>query len=146
MENIRKATLADLSRISEIFIFNNRINYYPIFQDEEFSFKTLNVFDFAEEIKCKIGYIYVFDDGIVRGFMEYFNTELVKLYVDPSFQKRGIGDILLTYGMKELGIDNLWTLEKNTKAISFYQKHNFIFSGKKKYEQDTSEKLVEMIR
>ena len=27
---IRKAELKDLSRIAEIFVFNNRINYFPI--------------------------------------------------------------------------------------------------------------------
>lgn len=36
--NIRKAKTDDLSRIAEIFIFNNRMNYFPIFKDEEFSF------------------------------------------------------------------------------------------------------------
>ena len=33
---IRKATEEDLSRIAEIFVFNNRINYFPIFKSEEY--------------------------------------------------------------------------------------------------------------
>ena len=28
--NIRKAKIADLSRIAEIYVFNNRVNYFPI--------------------------------------------------------------------------------------------------------------------
>ncbi|WP_243280431.1 hypothetical protein [Clostridium sp. 1001271B_151109_B4] len=31
--NIRKATKKDLSRIAEIYVFNNRVNYWPIFKD-----------------------------------------------------------------------------------------------------------------
>lgn len=34
--NIRKAKTADLSRVAEIYIFNNRVNYFPIFKDEGF--------------------------------------------------------------------------------------------------------------
>ena len=42
-EMIRKATEEDLSRIAEIsFVFNNRINYFPIFKHmEEYSFGEL---------------------------------------------------------------------------------------------------------
>ena len=36
--NIRKATKKDLSRIAEIYVFNNRMNYWPIFKDDGFSF------------------------------------------------------------------------------------------------------------
>lgn len=39
--NIRIATASDLSRIAEIYVFNNRINYLPIFKDVEYSFKKL---------------------------------------------------------------------------------------------------------
>ena len=41
--NIRKAETRDLSRIAEIFVFNNRINYYPIFGDAQYSFGELQV-------------------------------------------------------------------------------------------------------
>ena len=43
-KNIRAAAeRRDLSRIAEIYVFNNRINYWPIFQDEQFSFGELQV-------------------------------------------------------------------------------------------------------
>ena len=41
--NIRKAIIDDLSRVAEIYVFNNRINYFPIFKDESFSFGELQV-------------------------------------------------------------------------------------------------------
>ena len=47
--NIRKATKEDLSRIAEIFVFNNRINYFPIFKQEDFSFGELQVVSLIEK-------------------------------------------------------------------------------------------------
>ena len=41
--NIRKAIIDDLSRVAEIYVFNNRINLFPIFKDEVFSFGELQV-------------------------------------------------------------------------------------------------------
>ena len=42
---IRKATDADAGRMAEIIVYNNRINYYPIFGDIEYSFGEFNVLD-----------------------------------------------------------------------------------------------------
>ena len=41
--SIRKAESGDLSRIAEIYVFNNRINYFPIFKDEKYSFGEMQV-------------------------------------------------------------------------------------------------------
>ena len=41
--NVREAGIDDLSRVAEIYVFNNRINYFPIFRDEMFSFGELQV-------------------------------------------------------------------------------------------------------
>lgn len=46
--SIRKAEIKDFSRIAEIFVFNNRINYLPIFKDEWYSFGELQVVSFIE--------------------------------------------------------------------------------------------------
>lgn len=45
---IRKAQAKDLSRIAEIYVFNNRINYFPIFKDAGFSFGEMQVFSVIE--------------------------------------------------------------------------------------------------
>ncbi len=39
--NIRKAKREDLSRIGEIYVFNNSANYYPVFKDKMYSFNKL---------------------------------------------------------------------------------------------------------
>ena len=71
--NIRKATTTDLSRIAEIYIFNNRINYFPIFKDPSFSFGELQVVSLIDHYLKKeeiLNQLYVFDDGLIKGFSE----------------------------------------------------------------------------
>ena len=43
MKNIRKAKIGDLARIAEIVIFNYRLNFYPIFKDDDYYFNELQV-------------------------------------------------------------------------------------------------------
>lgn len=147
--NIRKAKTNDLSRIAEIYIFNNRMNYFPIFKDEKFSFDELQVVSLIDSYFKKdeiLNNIYVFDSGIIKGFIQMNTTEICKLYVDTFFQSQGIGDKLITYAIKELYADHLWALEKNIRAISFYQKHGFHLTNEKIFEEGTIEYLVKLKR
>lgn len=146
---IRKAVIDDLSRIAEIYVFNNRINFFPIFKDESFSFGELQVVSLIDSYFKKdeiINNIYVSDDGLIKGFVQMDGTEIRKLYVDTSFQSEGIGNELIEFAIKELHANNLWALEKNVRAISFYQKHGFHLTGQKKFEEDTTEYLVKGYR
>lgn len=71
--NIRKAIMDDLSRVAEIYVFNNRINFFPIFQDESFSFGELQVVSLVDHYFKKdeiIKDIYVFDNGVIKGFIQ----------------------------------------------------------------------------
>lgn len=97
---IRKAKEKDLSRIAEIFICNNRINYFPIFKDESYSFGELQVVSFIDNYLKKdevFKNLYIYDDGLIRGFIQMNGTEICKLYVDPWFQGRKIGHELITF-------------------------------------------------
>ena len=147
--NIRIATASDLSRIAEIYVFNNRINYLPIFKDVEYSFKKLQVISISndyfgrEDVRKNI---YVYDDGIIKGFVQVDKTEIIKLYVDTFFQKEGIGSKLIQYVIDKHHVDNLWVLEKNRKAITFYNRHGFFFEGEMKFEEGTSEKLLRFMK
>lgn len=145
--NIRKAGMADLSRIAEIYVFNNRVNYFPIFHDEDFSFGELQVASLIDRYFRKeeiIKNLYVFDNGLIKGFIQMNGTELCKIYVDTFFQNEGIGNELVRYAIEELQADHLWALEKNTRAISFYQRHGFHLTGEKKFEEGTTEFLVRL--
>ena len=90
---IRPATPADASRIAEIIVFNNRLNYFPIFRDEGFSFGTVQVLPLANRFLNDpelLGQTWVYDDGVVKGLTVVKGAEIDKLYVEPSFQGRGI--------------------------------------------------------
>ncbi len=73
-------------------------------------------------------------------------TEICKLYVDTFFQNEGIGSELIEFALKELHADHLWALEKNVRAILFYQRHGFHLTGQRKLEEDTTEYLVQLER
>ena len=145
---IRKAQKEDLSRIAEIFVFNNRINYFPIFQNAGYSFGELQVVSVIDRYFSRdevLRDIYVYDDGLVKGFLLLEGTEIGKLYVEPCFQSQHIGQELIRFAIAQ-GADLVWALEKNTRAIAFYRRHGFLPTGEKKFEEDTTEYLVELRR
>lgn len=144
MKNIRQATEKDLSRIAEIEIFNYRLNFYPIFKSDWFYFEYLTVPSLMEKYAVETGSFYVYDDGVIKGFVKTNNNEIQKLFVEPVLQGNKIGDALVNFATEKLSADNLWALEKNTKAIKFYEKHGFELTGEKKFEEDTTEYLVKL--
>ena len=73
-------------------------------------------------------------------------TEICKLYVDPCLQNNGVGHALITFVIEKFDADHLWTLEKNTRAIAFYNRHGFQWTGTKQLEAGTTEYLMELRR
>lgn len=147
--NIRKAAIDDRSRVAEIYVFNNRINYFPIFRDESFSFGELQVVSLADQYFGKeevLKNLYVYDDGLIKGFVQTDGTEICKLYVEPFFQSEGIGSSLIEFAIREFHADHLWALEKNIRAIAFYKRHGFRLTGQKKFEEGTTEYIVKLTR
>ena len=143
---IRRARTDDLNRIAEIEVFNYRLQFYPIFRSDEFYFGELQVPNVANRYADSLEDIRVWDDGVVKGFVFVQDTEVKKLFVEPVLQGHGIGAKLLDYAVKHMGAHTLWALEKNTRAIRFYQKHGFQLSGEKRSEDGTCECLVRMQR
>ena len=139
---IRKANDKDLARIAEILIFNYRLYFYPIFQSDEYYFDELQVPSLMKEFESQIDSLYVYDDGVVKGFIKIEGTYIARLFVEPVLQNASIGSKLLEYAVKEHNADHLWALEKNVKAIRFYNRHGFEATGEKKLEEDTTEYLI----
>ena len=146
MNYIRQAVVDDLGRIAEIFVFNYRLNFYPIFQEDTFYFEELTVFNMVESFAKELDSIWVYDDGVVKGFIHIEKREVRRLFVEPTLQGKAIGAELLEYGIAEKDVNSLWVLEKNIKAIAFYKRHGFDTTNEKKYEEDTIEFLVRMER
>ena len=144
MDYIRQAKINDLVRIAEIFVFNYRLNFYPIFQEDTFYFEELTVFNMVESFAKELDSIWVYDDGVVKGFIQIEKREVKRLFVEPVLQGKAIGTELLEYGIAERDANNLWALEKNIKAIAFYKRHGFDTTNEKKYEEGTTEFLVRM--
>ena len=102
----------------------------------------VNYFSKEDVLKC----LYVYDDGLVKGFVEIKHQEICKLYVDPFMQSKGIGSQLINYAIESKDVSYLWALEKNTRAVAFYQKHGFELTKEKCFEEGTSEYLVKLVR
>ena len=131
-----------MARIAEILIFNYRLYFYPIFQSDEYYFDELQVPSLMKEFESQIDSLYVYDDGVVKGFIKIEGTYIARLFVEPVLQNASIGSKLLEYAVKEHNADHLWALEKNVKAIRFYNRHGFFATGEKKLEEDTTEYLI----
>jgi len=72
--------------------------------------------------------------------------EIVELYVDYFFWNQGIGAKLVEFAKEKSDVRFLWTLEKNTDAIRFYESHGFQLNGKRQPEEGTPEYLVMLER
>ncbi|MGH2269752.1 hypothetical protein ACRPMK_06660 [Streptococcus uberis] len=77
---IRKASNSDLSRIAEILVYNNRLYYYPIFKDLQYSFQRLTVksvmTDFINN-PILLENTFIFEDLIIKGFILQENTSIL---------------------------------------------------------------------
>ena len=139
---IRKAERRDLSRIAEIQVFNYRLYFYPIFKSDEYYFNELQVPSVMRSYESELDSLYVYDDGGVKAFIKIEGTYIARLFVEPVLQNASIGSKLLEYAVNEHHADHLWALEKNIKAIRFYERNGFTVTGERKAEEGTSEFLV----
>lgn len=146
MKNIRQATIEDLVRIAEIEIFNYRMNFYPIFRNDGYYFNELRVDKRAAQLKTVVDSIWVYDDGAVKGFIQVDRQKVKKLFVEPVLHGNSIGSELLRYAIGEFDVNSLWALEKNVRAIAFYECHGFRLTGDRMPEDDTEEYLVRLAR
>lgn len=118
---IRRADEKDFGRIAEIYVFNNRMEYFPVFGNVPFSFGELQVLSYVEQLKETAAEIFVYDDGVIKGFVLVKEQEIDKLHIESFFQGQGIGALLLRHAIEACGAKYLWVLEKNTRALGFYQ-------------------------
>lgn len=149
MNNIRKAKKQDILRLSEIEVFNYRLNFYPIFQNDQYYFYELNTEFLCNKYITDMSLLentYVYDDGVVKGFIRTDGKEVKKLFVEPVLHGNAIGSKLLKYAIQNADVYYLWALEKNTRAIIFYENHGFYKTDNRLAEEGTDEFLVRLER
>ena len=120
-----------------ILVFCYRLNFYPIFRDDDFYFRELTVPNAAQRL-ADDGFpenTLVYDDGAVKGFVTLDGEEIRKLFVEPCLWNGGIGSLLLEAAVSQ-----------GAGAIRFYERHGFVLTGRRKPEEDTDEMLAEMVR
>ena len=137
---MRKAELRDIPRVAEILIFTKRTAYRPIFENDIISFNAMQVCKEADRLRTAhaLDGVYVYDDGIVKGMLrreiDGRIMHLYELFIDPFFQKEGIGRAMISELVAEarkrhcFEID-LWVIEQNTGARKFYEKLGYEWTG-----------------
>lgn len=81
-------------------------------------------------------YLYL-QNGMIAGAVSCYGNELDDLFVNKAFQRRGLGQKLLLWGMnriKEQGYDEiiLHVAEWNQTAVKLYLKNGFVIQKKEK--------------
>ena len=115
---IRRGTSEDVEAIARLF---DRalaaMTYLPVVHtfEEDLAWFGARVSD---------GEAWVWDDGAVHGYMLLGAAELLHLYLDADYTRRGIGTQLLALA-KERRPDGftLWTFQQNEGARRFYERH-----------------------
>lgn len=133
----RKADNRDISRIAEILIFTKRTTYRPIFKNDNVSFNEMQVLKEIEKLSqpSALDNIYVYDDEIVKATVKIEDigekTKVSEFFVDPFFQGEGIGTKILNTVIEKSKEVFLYVLDKNERAIRFYVKMGFKYTGEK---------------
>lgn len=131
---IRDAEVRDASRLAEILVFSKRTHYRSIFHDDAFSFGILQVLPIARAFTGDpetLRGIRVYDDGFVKGMIHTRGDEIEELYVDPFFERQGIGSKLMADALERILYPRLWVLEKNENAVRFYRSQGFEPTGER---------------
>ena len=105
---------------------------------KELEVEPINFYYCYSQIKDKINDIFLYlQNGLIAGAVSCYGNELDDLIVEKSFQRQGIGQKLLLWGMnhiKEQGCEEiiLHVAEWNQNAVKLYLKTGFTIRKKEK--------------
>ena len=86
--------------------------------------------------------IYVYEDddsNQIDGFIGLTDNYIEGIFIREALQSRGIGKQLLNYVKKIKSIMSLSVYQKNTRAITFYQREQFVIRSEN-IDDSTNEK------
>lgn len=117
---IRELRKVDINKVAEIWLDTNIKTHYFI----SAQYWKSN-FELVKELLLQAT-VYVYEDKQeIQGFIGSSNEYIEGIFVSAEMQSQGIGKILLNYvkGKRNKLILNVY--QKNTRAISFYQREGF---------------------
>lgn len=117
---IRELRKVDINKVAEIWLDTNIKTHYFI----SAQYWKSN-FELVKELLLQAT-VYVYEDKQeIQGFIGLSNEYVEGIFVSAEMQSQGIGKILLNYvkGKRNKLILNVY--QKNTRAISFYQREGF---------------------
>ena len=136
---IRELQKTDIDRIVEIWL-NTNLNAHYFISAQYWK----NNFELVKEMLLQAK-VYVYEnDQKIQGFIGMSGEHIEGIFVSNDMQSQGIGKILLNY-VKDKGDKlRLNVYQKNTRAISFYQREGFEIqcSG---FDEATGEKDYVMV-
>ena len=116
----RELRKVDINKVAEIWLDTNIKTHYFI----SAQYWKSN-FELVKELLLQAT-VYVYEDKQeIQGFIGLSNEYIEGIFVSAEMQSQGIGKILLNYvkGKRNKLILNVY--QKNTRAISFYQREGF---------------------
>ena len=117
---IRELRKVDINKVAEIWLDTNIKTHYFIS-----AHYWKSNFELVKELLLQAT-VYVYEDKQeIQGFIGLSNEYIEGIFVSAEMQSQGIGKILLNYvkGKRNKLILNVY--QKNTRAISFYQREGF---------------------
>lgn len=136
---IRKFKEDDLNIIMQIWFDTNNKTHHFISRQY-----WIDNYEMVKDILPKKE-IYVYEDddtNQINGFIGLMDNYIAGIFVNKNEQSRGIGKQLLNY-VKEIKVTlSLNVYQKNIRAISFYQREQFVIQSEN--IDDTNEKEFTM--
>lgn len=117
---IRELRKVDINKVAEIWLDTNIKTHYFI----SAQYWKSN-FELVKELLLQATVYGYEDKQEIQGFIGLSNEYIEGIFVSAEMQSQGIGKILLNYvkGKRNKLILNVY--QKNTRAISFYQREGF---------------------
>ena len=117
---IRKLRKQDINKVSSIWLDTNiKAHYFIPIQYWKSNF------EFVKELLLQAT-VYVYEDNQkIQGFIGMNDDYIEGIFVSDEMQSQGIGKILLNYAKDKKNKLFLNVYQKNTRAISFYQREGF---------------------
>ena len=117
---IRKLLNGDVDRVADIWLKTNlKAHYFISTQYWKSNYELVKEMMSQSEV-----YVYE-DDKMIQGFVGLSNEYIEGIFVSDEMQSCGIGKLLLDYIKNKKVRLRLNVYQKNTRALSFYQREEF---------------------